>query len=382
MPSALRLLLVSVFLASLVPGKAQTDLDAMLERSVPNCNDVGLNALRIISRTYASGDLDSTALVVAAWKEKCPDEPAFRVDLLLHLETDSAVRPLLNEEGFAWLWVYAQMAAWPLEVLQREAPVFLELMSFTRPWANELLLKYAPGTLEYDLCTTYGPNPGHLFQRLQDPDFPDMDLRIRYAEEVAKYTDLGEFHASLFTGIWMPTGDLKPLGSHPTFGFQLGGKRRHLSYDLTIAFDFGSSGQVYSAKRNSDADSTERTSYFFGTEGSVDFGWDVLDRGANEIQVNAGVGFMGFDAFESEKDVEDMAGSTAALDLSAGLTYRRYLTSWSYLGLQVKYHYVDFAKSGIVDMHSSPITVRVIYGGLMNLRKQGGLEALGYKYRQ
>jgi len=36
----------------------------------------------------------------------------------------------------------------------------------------------------------------------------------------------------------------------------------------------------------------------------------------------------------------------------------------------------------MVDMRSDPITVRLIYGGLMNLLKRSGLKGLRYNYRQ
>ena len=64
--------------------------------------------------------------------------------------------------------------------------------------------------------------------------------------------------------------------------------------------------------------------------------------------------------------------SISVLDLSAGVAYRRYLAKRGYLGLEVKYHHVNYSTSGIVDMNSAPITIRLIYGGLMNLRKSQG----------
>ncbi|GEM_PF-2874581 len=380
--SIARFLLAVLLVLQLLPANAQTSLDSLLERKVPNCADVAINAIAFIKRTNTNGDLDSTAMVVDAWRRKCPHEANFRAAVLVALQTDAPLQPFMTEENFEAIWYYVQMAGYSDEVLRRDAPVFWDLTVYTKEWASELLKKYAPGTVEYDLCMTYGPAPEHLFERFQEPGYPTTAWRTRYDQEVQKLVRLREVHASVFTGLWIPTGNLQPLGIHPTLGFQLGGKKNKLSYDLTVAFMFGASAEPYPAKRNRDADTTELTSHYFGVNGSIDFGWDLFSKKANEIQLKAGVGFDGFDAFDVEEGVKNMSGTISVLDLSAGVAYRRYLAKRGYLGLEVKYHHVNYSTSGIVDMNSAPITIRLIYGGLMNLRKSQGLGSLHYAYRR
>jgi len=361
--------------------QGQTTLDSLLERRVPNCSDVDLNAMELVSRTMGEGLLDSTALITRSWRQKCPNsEAGFRTAMLMSLQQDSSISERIDADALGMFWYYGLLAEAADARPSGQQPEF-QYVRLTQQWAGELFTKYAPGTAEYDVCRTYATQYDHLFQRLQAPDSAYPVLRKRYNEEVARYTGKGEAHYSVFTGMWLPTGDLKPLGAHPLFGFQLGGKSKKLSYDLTMAFATGKAAEPYLSRRNEDLE-PELTRHFFGGHIGADFGWDLWRHKANELQVNAGIGADGFDSFVMSDGEEDRSGSVFVLDLSPGVTYRRYLTSWSYLGLQVHYHVVDYARSGIVDMSSGPITVRLIYGGLMNLWKRSGLMGLRYNYRQ
>jgi len=362
--------------------QGQTALDSLLERRVPNCSDVDQNAMALVARTMGEGLLDSTASITRSWRQKCPDsEAGFRTAMLISLQQDSAIGERLDADALRMFWYYGLLAEAAAAGPDQQLPPAFQYVHFTQQWASDLLNKYAPGTVEYDVCRTYASQKDHLFQRLQAPDSAYPVLRKRYNEEVARYTGFGEVHYSLFTGLWLPTGDLKPLGAHPLFGFQLGGKSKKLSFDLTMAFAPGKAAEPYLSRRNEDLEQ-ELTQHFFGGHVGADFGWDLWRHKANELQVNLGIGASGFDSFPTDAGEKNRSGTVFVLDLSPGISYRRYLTSWSYLGLQVHYHYVDYARSGMVDMRSDPITVRLIYGGLMNLLKRSGLKGLRYNYRQ
>lgn len=362
--------------------QGQTALDSLLERRIPNCSDVDQNAMALVARTMGEGLLDSTASITRSWRQKCPDsETGFRTAMLISLQQDSAIGDRLDADALRMFWYYGLLAEAAAAGPHQPLPPAFQYVHFTQQWARDLLTKYAPGTVEYDVCRTYASPYDHLFQRLQAPDSAYPVLRKRYDEEVARYTRMGEVHYALFTGLWLPTGDLKPLGAHPLFGFQFGGQSKKLSYDLTFAFATGKAAEPYLSRRNEDLE-PELTQHFFGGQVGADFGWDLWQHNAHALQVNLGIGGSGFDSFRSDADDKDRSGTVLVLDLSPGITYRRYLTSWSYLGLQVHYHSVDYARSGIVDMRSDPITIRVIYGGLMNLMKRAGLNGLRYNYRQ
>ena len=241
---------------------------------------------------------------------------------------------------------------------------------------------YSPGMIEYDLAEFYGPDPDRLFPRVQRGTYSDSLFQERYSAAIAPYLKSGEVHFAAILGLWSPTGELSKLGMHPEVGFRMGGKKGRLNYDVTFGFRFLSTPEPYSARRIDAADTLEPTSYFFGVHGSLDFGYDLVTSGANEIQVAGGVGYDGFDAFETNVDDKDQETTAGSLDLSAGIAYRRYLTSWSYLAMECKYHFVNYARDNVVDMEGQAITVRLIYGGLMNMSKRQPVKLLQYRLRQ
>lgn len=381
------LIIPSALLGLLLPvtGFAQTGMDSLLERRVVRCEDVAVNAMDLFAAKVAVNDLDSAELVLDYWEQKCPaSETMFRSRILLSLARHTLIdTSLLAQDGLIEnLAYYRYLSMFTMEQVTKEAPTIAQFLSFTRAWSTELMKGYSPGMIEHDLAEFYGPDPDRLFQRIQEGAYPATRLKEKYRVAIAPTLELGDFQYSLTAGTWTPTGALARLGIHPEFGFQMGWKQGRINYDGTIAIRTGRSAEPYYAKRPRAADTLESTSHFFGVHFSFDVGYDVMVRGPNEVQVMAGIGYEGFDAFPSNNEDTDQNASAGSLNLSTGIEYRRYLSSWSYLGIQAKYHYLDYTKSKVVDLSGHAITLRLIYGGLTNFMKRQPVNLLQYRLRQ
>ncbi len=373
------LLLLSV-LSTAVPG--QTALDSLLERKVVNCEDVSVNAAGLIVPALINERMDSVRLVLEAWRSKCGRiEPVVRTGLLLELANKNISDTLFPESLLGHVLDYRAYTRW-LAATGGGGAEGVSYDDVIRSWAKELNSYHSIASLPYAISEFYGTDTEKLLPGLANGEWGHTGLAKAYRAELARYMDLYEVHFAGFLGLWSPMGDLAILGSHPELGFQGGFKRKRMNYDLTIAFRTGSSAEPYRARRPKVSDSLEWTSHFFGGHVGLDLGWDLWSKGRHELQVNTGIAFDGFDAFSTDRDDSDRNGSASSLDLSGGATYRYYVGPYSYLGIQVKYHWVDYSRGDVVELTGQPLTLRVIYGGLINLLKRSALNTLQYEPRR
>lgn len=256
-----------------------------------------------------------------------------------------------------------------------------EFDSFAVKFFKNELLTHEAGTSERLLCEFYCNGPDSFYSLIQKSDCDSSTICKEYNRELKRYLYKPELNLALTTGVWLPTGGIKKLGVHPTIGVQLGSKYRRLNIDATLSFKFLKSKTPYLATRVKSNDSTELTDKFFGGYFGLDLGYDILRKRANELQILAGIGIDGFDALElvdEDKSTELKAESASSYNLNFGLSYRYYINSWSYIGLQAKYNIVDYTSNGVVNFTGNPITITVTIGSLSNYVKRYGLENLGY----
>ncbi|MEO7082495.1 MAG: hypothetical protein ABIY71_13250 [Flavobacteriales bacterium] len=361
---------------------AQSGMDSLLERPVVRCNDVALNAMFIFQGTVLRGALDSAAMVLDHWHRKCPEtEPWQRSRILELLARPALVDTALSEDIISHLILYRYLDSIPKAELVRKAPQVADYLSFTKAWSTQLMQTFSPGMEEYGLGQFYGTNANLLFPAIQRGEYAGTRLSKKYFEALDAVLHLPEGHLAVSLGAWVPTGELGVLGAHPELGFQIGLKDRKMNYDFSLDMRFGSSAEPYLARRKG-SDTLETTSQFFGAHAGINVGRDVFRRGASEVQLIAGVGYDGFDTFSSPPNSEVESGSAGSFDLSTGVGYRYYFTSWRYVGLEAIYHWVDYARSHSVDLQGRPFVVRLVYGSLGSAPKKQQIAYMQYKLRQ
>ncbi len=361
---------------------AQTGMDALLERPAVRCEDVAVNAMFIFQGNVLRGELDSAAMVLDHWHRKCPETELWQRSRILELLARPAlVDTALSEDIISHLIVYRYLDSIPKQELARQAPQVADYLSFTKAWSTQLMQSFSPGMEEYGLGQFYGTNSNLLFPAIQRGEYAGTRLSKKYLEALDQVVHLPEAHLAVSVGAWVPTGELDVLGVHPELGFQLGLKDRKMNFDFSLDMRFGSSAEPYPARRKS-SDTLETTSHFFGGHIGINVGRDVFRRGASELQAIAGIGYDVFDTFNSPPNSEVESGSAGSFDLSTGVGYRYYFTSWRYVGLEAVYHWVDYARSHSVDLQGRPFVVRLVYGSVGTVPKKQQIAYLQYRLRQ
>jgi hypothetical protein len=385
----MRYFLVAVMLLAGVAVQAQ-NFDNMMIKKQFDCEDVAYNSSLLFEKFYNANKLDSAKNLLTYWQSKCGlREPVRRAKILLAIKENRFSDSLLTDNFLSQVFNYQSRE----DMMKSNnyysydgykgyygyVPVGQEFDKFTKKAFAELKNNYDSDKTEFMLCEFYSENCDTILTKIQSPVYSESPLGKDYKKAVDYYLNMPEFHLSWITGLWIPTGELRKVGTHPELGFQTGLKHKKMNYDLTIALKFADSRSPYIANRDG---VQEYTKYFFGGHIGIDVGRDILVERGHEIQVTGGIAFDGFDAIEGNEDYNIKPASANSYNLNFGLSYRYYITNSFYLGIRAKYNVVDYTLSNVVNYTGNPVTIQFIIGGVNNIFRNNNLRALKYKLRR
>ena len=245
------------------------------------------------------------------------------------------------------------------------------IMAITQSWALALIGSNKLNNSELFLCKIFA---GVITQP-----------RATYNSQKEKYADLKTFEdginknnqfyfinqrnkktatTGIMVGAWMPTGNLKLLGTHPSVGLILGGRNKKNEYDLIWAYRFLSpSMHDYQFLRN---DTLYNSSHYDGGYIGFDYTRYIIHKTRYELGFTTAIGY---DYFEV---VDGMSGSNSGPDLnpinigsfdfSNGIRLKYFLGPRSYIGLAAKYHLINYNNDGGTDMGGNAFTIDLIFG--------------------
>ena len=65
-------------------SQAQNDLERLMTRRLPSCQDIALNGIELITTHYKAGQYDKVNQVLKYWEDKCGmSEPLMRMKILM-----------------------------------------------------------------------------------------------------------------------------------------------------------------------------------------------------------------------------------------------------------------------------------------------------------
>lgn len=385
-----RILLIALLFTSI--KTFGQDFDNLMVKKQLDCSDISYNSALLFEKYFTDNKIDSAKYLLDYWKSKCGlREPVERARLLLAINEGNFQDSLLTERIVFYIFNYQNR----MNMIKYHSsysydnykpyygyiPIGQEFDKFTQKAFNNLKVKYKPEDIEYLLCEFYSDNCDTIFSKIQTNAYRGSMLAKVYNKITEEYLSIPEFHMSWITGIWIPTGNLKKLGSHPELGFQMGVKNKKMNYDLIMAINFGNSANSYYARRTVSSN-LELTNHFLGGHIGIDIGRDIFAKKGHELQLIGGIALDGFDVLEEVKDQNLKAATTWTYNFNFGLGYRYYVTNGFYLGLRAKYNVVDYTLNKLIDFTGNPITIQFIVGGVSNIFRNNNLKALRYKLRK
>lgn len=361
------------------------ELKSITDKKNTACSEISYKSSLLYKAFIEHNEIDSARIVLKYWESGCGiTEPIYRAKVLLSLKEGNYREPLPAGGALNMIFNYQNR----MELVKKSnfnpynankseygnIPPGEEFDNFTQREAADLKAKWDPGTIEFILSEFYSSNCDTILTKLQTSAFKKTSLAIEYRSLVDKYLKIPESNVSLVSGLWIPTGDLKKIGSHPELGVQGGIKLRKMNYDFLMLFRFGNSPNIYYARRAKLSETMEPTNYFFSGQIGIDIGRDLYARNGHEFQLTGGIAFDGLEAFEEGPTIW-------SYNFSFGPGYRYYITNSLYIGLRTKYNIVDYTLNNMIDFTGNPITVQLIIGNVNNQYRNHFLKTLKYKLR-
>ncbi len=341
----------------------------------PDCRDILINASVVIPKLYAEKSFDSIRVAVSVMEQFCnwqsPDifyiktlldiqQSLFQVsnfssngrfDTLLHTYIFT-LRTLKNGGYSIDKYRYYSYS-------QSEANFY----KLIKAWANDLLNGQRLNSSESFICNVLAGNfrnPEATLKANREK-YPEMYalLRKNYSYERSQLSGVATF----VSGIWLPSGNLKILGTHPSLGFQLGGRGKSNELDLTMQFRFVNTPGKYYVSRN---DSLYAFNHFFGGYIGLDYSHYFIHSTNFEIGVIGGVGYDGFDIIDPQKNDHSndylKPFSIGSLNLNAGVRVNYFFNPSFFIGIAAKYNGIDYGNKKGSDMSGHPVSIDFIIG--------------------
>lgn len=361
------------------------EVEGLMTRKYIDCNDIIYNSTFLIPEYFEKGYLDTVSAITNYWEKRCGiSEPLLRLKILLAINADT-----LNEN------IYSEIPIINYLINYRERkknenrgidyglyywipPINNSFDNFTKELALKLKREKTHSELDIFFLDFYSNDFNNIFFRLQDTVLTNSVVRHAYDKEVSKYINVPEGHFSIYSGMWIPIGNISIVGNHTIFGFQGGLKSKRILIDGAIEFRFGNSPNTYFVEKN---DSVYNTTHFFGGYFGLELGYELINYKSHEIDVLTGSGWDGFDVLSigDKNDPDRVTKTINALNFNFGIGYKKYFKNKSYVGIDAKYNLVNYQNKNGTDLAGNTLTIRLKLGISRNVNRDSNLMRLDYK---
>lgn len=386
-----RILLLLILTLGISKSVISQDIEKMiLSKKSPTCEDISQPTSEIFANYIEKNNLDSAKLILKYWVGKCEvSEPILRARVLINLIESKPIDSMINE-NFMW-YIYNFQNRQEYEQQRTSYYDLRPYFGFVQPQSsfdkvisNSFLRLLDSNELDDQsklVSKFYSGQSDSIFHELQEEKYSNSIIASEYVNEVNRVKALTEAHFGWITGLWIPTGQLKALGSHPDIGFLAGWKKEKWNYDFILAFKFLKTKNEYFAFRKS-SNTPEATDHFFGGQIGFEIGRDLLTVRNHEFQLISGLAMDGIDVLEEDEGQGLEARSIVSYNFNIGLGYRVYTNGKFYLGLRAKYNVIDYTINNAIDLTGNAFSFQFVIGNVSNAFKSNSLKHLGQKLRQ
>jgi hypothetical protein len=340
-------------------ANAQSIQERMTQKH-PTCKDVFLNAMEIMPELYRHKYFDSLHTALTIWRTSCGNIPEVECTaLMLSIEESTFDETGIDSSTIDLLVNYSRAFS------HRNMLNFPEgekaFYAFSSTWARLLLKGRRLDKNEKFICQVFvGEIDNPVKEIRENPMMYSSFADILSENEKAQRSGFRTNYAFL-AGIWIPMGDLRLLGDHPSFGFQLGARDNSNQLDLTCQFRFSNSASYYTIKRNNAY--YDINNYFGGYIG-LDYTFYVVNKLNFDMGVLAGIGYDGFDITSSNYNYDEMKPlSIGSFNANGGFKLNYYLSTSFYIGLQARYNFINYVNHGGTSMNGDAFSIDLIIGG-------------------
>ena len=371
-----RLLKFLLFLITSSQMSAQVDyVENLMTRRYLSYDDIKYNVSFIIPEYYEKGNKDTLQSIIKFWEDRCGiSEEIVRCKILLSIDDGSFSEIMYDDDILQMLryyqkrhglydesdhkvqWSYTSDSYW--DVYENR------LNKFTVTLAKKLLKTKECTALEKFFLRIYANDSDQTFQTLDSDDFDGTRIKELYLRKKKKDEETVYPHNDWMIGIWIPKGNIELLGVHPLLGYRIGAKYKKWTADLSVGVKFIKSPNTYQVYKDNMIWDTD---YFMGLYIGTDVSFELFRLRKSSIGIIGGIAYENIVTLDEEGPGDDKITHTLhSLNLNTGLGFKYNFKNKRYLGLDVKYNFVNFKNQNGTNLDGNTVTVSILIGNIMD----------------
>jgi hypothetical protein len=162
-------------------------------------------------------------------------------------------------------------------------------------------------------------------------------------------------HFGFLAGMWIPTGDLRVLGNHPSVGLQWGLRAREHEFNITLDVRFLKS-KIFRP------DNAYVVNDYIGGYIGVDYNYYFISAARAEIGFMLGAGYDGFSLPRNK--IPSRPYEIDSFNFNAGVRFNVYTNGETYFGLLPRYNFINYRNKGGTSFSGDGISIDLFIGGL------------------
>ncbi len=344
--------------------------ETLMSRHPLSCNDVQYNCVELVPELHAARKTDTLNHLMWYWRGHCGASSFYLAYVILQEIRERRFTERLYD-GEHILTKLQQFLPPPVQQFSyyktaapRSGPTPGDsaYRKFISGLAKEVLQIPKLTVIEHFLADYYAAPDERKIQAVNGDLYRGSVLRKEFDRLDQKRWYERPPDIFLSAGVWIPTGKLGALGTHPYLGISAGSLGPRWEFGVSILVKFLSAPQEHLVRS---FDSLFRTNYFFGVNAGLDVAYAIAARKRHRLDLLGGLGFDGLDLMKTSKrggEDKPYSKSLASLDIAAGAGYRIRISQESYVGLQAKYHVNNFCNTGGTDLNGHAITIGAVLG--------------------
>ncbi len=355
-----------------------------------DCKENSESFANQIAEAIENNEMEALEGILFLWEQQCGlTEPVYRVrtlnqirngswklqngDELLNQALNFKIRnDLINNQDLQNLQDYFDY--YP------EVFGYVPLTSKLDIQTNLMAKRLLNDNKKYDSITNlilelYAGNAEMFFEKLKKGFASETMLGQSYKKRVQDLLQKPEWIVAIHAGTWFPTGDISALGTHPTLGLTLGGKKGRVALQSSFEFRFGKTPkEVFIVVK----DTLSATRNYQGGSLNTDLSVDVFKKQNHHIGFFAGGGLDLIDLVENTLQEPERI-TFLSPEFRLGLQYHIFFVNRTYLNLSTGFswlnHQAQLPES--TQLSGNAINIKLIFGFRNNPSKTENLHRMG-----
>jgi hypothetical protein len=348
MKPLIKLTIIAFLLLAIKLGFAQQiNVEGLITRQSLNCQDIASSATQMIPALHQANQTDTLYALIAYWEENCGlPEPLLRFHILHQIEINNFSEDWLPDNILNVLRYYRYISGWEdpnyyFDNFDRQYyPIDPSYQVFSRLLAEHFQRYTDLKPIELFFLEYYAHEFDKAMARLSSGELKGtfVDSLFTLEKEVAK--KVRKSFINIYGGVWKPNGQLSLLGSHPEFGFGIGFVQQRFLLEALVKVGFLPSPNYYEVVVGNMGYITKN---FTNLHISGRLGMAAVDQNRHLLLLSVGIGYEGIQAFStSEQEEQGLSRMISSPSISPGIEFRFPVGETSYLGLNLRYNFLNF----------------------------------------